>query len=379
MKNNIGINLIPFQSFSGSGNIIPFYIEGLLEADTNNNYFIFYNNDSQDIAKRISSLKIKYKNVITKSIIFPRIKFSLFIFQQIAIPYYFFVFRLKKMFTPTFAPIFFLFRNNVVIYYDAALHFFRKEDGYSRFSSILFDIFVVYCKLFSVKVLTLSDYSKEEYAKLFSVPFFNSNSVKLISCALPVSASVSLRSEDMTSKFGWKNSYFFYIGTALYHKNVANMIQAFLNFISTREDKNICFVLAGAQFTREKFDAKFPEYRESKEIIPIGVITEEEKKIIIRNSAAMFFVSYYEGFGLPILEAQTYGVPVITSNASSMPEVAGHGAVLVDPNSIEEMSLSLARVLDDLQFRDEVISEGRKNIDNYSWARCANLILNNLR
>ena len=86
------------------------------------------------------------------------------------------------------------------------------------------------------------------------------------------------------------------------------------------------------------------------------------------------FPSLYEGFGLPPLEAMACGTPVLTSKVSSLPEVAGDGALLVDPYSVEEIATGLARLLDDDDLRRDLVARGRARAAAFSWERSARAI-----
>ena len=89
----------------------------------------------------------------------------------------------------------------------------------------------------------------------------------------------------------------------------------------------------------------------------------------------MLFPSFYEGFGLPILEAQSLNIPILTSNTSSLPEIAGQGALLVNPYNIEEITLGINRITEDESLRNELIQKGLENIKKFSWQNSAEKLL----
>jgi glycosyltransferase involved in cell wall biosynthesis len=88
------------------------------------------------------------------------------------------------------------------------------------------------------------------------------------------------------------------------------------------------------------------------------------------------FPSFYEGFGIPILEAQASGLPVVTSSVSSMPEVAGEGALFVDPNNPTQIAEAVYKIISDQAVRDRLIALGQENIKKFSWEKCARKTLN---
>jgi glycosyltransferase involved in cell wall biosynthesis len=110
------------------------------------------------------------------------------------------------------------------------------------------------------------------------------------------------------------------------------------------------------------------------ELILAGVdkyISEEEKWQLLRNADVLIYPSFCEGFGFPPLEAQSVGVPIISSNVSAMPEILGDSALLVNPHNPEEISKAIYKVLNNEQLRNELIKKGQENVKRFSWPKCA--------
>ena len=95
---------------------------------------------------------------------------------------------------------------------------------------------------------------------------------------------------------------------------------------------------------------------------------------LYRGAEALIFPSLYEGFGLPILEAMACGVPVVTSNITGMPEVAGDAAILVDPRSVEQISRAMGHIANDCSVRKQLIQKGISRAAGFSWASTANRV-----
>ncbi len=107
------------------------------------------------------------------------------------------------------------------------------------------------------------------------------------------------------------------------------------------------------------------------DIIEKGYVNNKEKWPLLSQADAFVLPSFYEGFGMPILEAQSVGCPVITSNISSMPEVAGEGAAFVAPNSVENICHMLYKVISDKKLKENLINKGYQNVKRFSWQKCA--------
>ena len=106
-------------------------------------------------------------------------------------------------------------------------------------------------------------------------------------------------------------------------------------------------------------------------IIELGYVSEDEKWQLLGNADVFLFPSFYEGFGLPILEAQATSVPVLTSFYSSMPEVAGEGALFVNPQNPAQIAEAIFKIIDDRVLRDRLIKSGWENIKRFSWKTCS--------
>ena len=165
--------------------------------------------------------------------------------------------------------------------------------------------------------------------------------------------------------------FFLFIGRLEERKNVKGIIEAFELF-KTKTGLLHQLVLAGKPGYGYKYIKKqISKSKYQDQIIELGYVSEEEKWELLKKSEAFVFPSLYEGFGLPILEAQLVGTPVITSNTSSLPEVVGDGAIFVDPLATKKLARALVTLTTDSGRRADIIDKAAKNVDRFSWARCA--------
>lgn len=100
---------------------------------------------------------------------------------------------------------------------------------------------------------------------------------------------------------------------------------------------------------------------------------------VMRHATAFAYPAFAEGFGMPVAEAMASGVPVLTSNTTSLPEVAGDGALLVEPDSVEQIAAALGRLLDDARLRQQLVERGLRHVARFTWARSAEALLAGLR
>ncbi len=178
-----------------------------------------------------------------------------------------------------------------------------------------------------------------------------------------------------------KLPYFLFIGRLEERKNIVRLILAFTHFKRmTRSSHQL--ILAGGRgygFAHVAATVATSPYRD--DIIMPGFVTERKKWRLLRHATAFLFPTLYEGFGLPVLEAQSVGVPVITSALSSLPEVVGTGrdasALVVDPLNVNAIAAAMEQVLNPV-VRHDIIAKGYRNTERFTWAQCADAIAHTL-
>ena len=227
------------------------------------------------------------------------------------------------------------------------------------------------------RIIAVSENTKKDLMKLYKVPEgkieviyegisnfeFRISNQNLIS---------KLENSNIHSKFKIQNSKFLlFVGRLEERKNICGIISAF-EILKEKYNINHKLILAGKfGFGGEKIKDKINQSKYKDDIILPGYISDEEKFYLLKNADVFLFPTFYEGFGLPILEAQSVRTPVVTSNISSMPEVADGSAVLVDPNSPEEIAEAAYKLISDESWKNDIIEKGLENVKRFSWEKCA--------
>jgi glycosyltransferase involved in cell wall biosynthesis len=179
------------------------------------------------------------------------------------------------------------------------------------------------------------------------------------------------RIETVKARCGIASDYFLYLGTLQPRKNLARVIDAF-----AAAKTGAGLVLAGKRGWL--YDDLFAQVHrlglEGRVLFP-GYVAEEDKAALLGGALAFAFPSLYEGFGLPVLEAQACGCPVITSATSSLPEVAGDAALLVNPQDTSAIATAMQRIAAEPTLRETLIERGFANVRRFSWAACAQTVL----
>ncbi len=167
------------------------------------------------------------------------------------------------------------------------------------------------------------------------------------------------------------NGYFLFIGTLQPRKNVLKIIEAF-ELLSDEMQKNYPLVIVGREgWSAKKEVEKLQKLVEKGVVHWLGYVSFADKVALLQTASALVFPSLYEGFGLPVLEAFASRLPVITSNVSSLPEVAGDAAILVDPLDAEALSEAMKKVIENPEFFESLIQKGYLRASEMTWANCA--------
>ena len=176
--------------------------------------------------------------------------------------------------------------------------------------------------------------------------------------------------QALRSKYQLPDQYILYMGTLEPRKNIERIVDAFACFKqnNTSISADYKLILVGKKgWLYEPIFEKVRGYGIEKEVIFTGYVEEQDKPYLYQMASLFMFPSLYEGFGMPVLEAMAAGVPVITSNTSSLPEVAGDAAILIDPYDIEGMAMAIEAVLCNEAMRQELIHRGYNQVKKFNW------------
>ena len=220
-------------------------------------------------------------------------------------------------------------------------------------------------------ILTVSDFSKSDIVNTFNFPkekvFVAHLAPEDIYKPLNKEFSKSL----IKSNYSIEGNFILYIGGFSPRKNIVGLIEAFSK-LTKYYDGNISLVIAGKKgASYETYKNRASELNVSDKVIFPGFISLEHLPYLYNAAELFVYPSFYEGFGLPPVEAMACGIPVIASNTTSLPEIVGDCAVLIDPNNIDEIYSSMLRVLEDNMLRDKLILSGLIRVSELNWKHTA--------
>lgn len=238
----------------------------------------------------------------------------------------------------------------------------------SKLNRLWYRLIVPFAARRADKIIAVSDFSKSRILHWLDV---STDSVHTVH-------EGPLRSMDhepvswgrLRRQYNLTEDVFLSISSGLPNKNIYLLIQAYLMFVQRTASDNTCLVLVGHRAT-DDMEQLLEQSPYRNKVVFTGFITEREKVEFLKRSRLYIFSSLYEGFGLPVLEAQSCGLPLICSKAGSLPEIAGLGALYFDPSSVDDLALKLSEAYANESLREELIENGYQNAARYSWSRAA--------
>lgn len=230
-----------------------------------------------------------------------------------------------------------------------------------------------YYKLFTEKflskaarIVTVSDYSKKDILQHYPVP---AEKIDIISGAAkeyfrPLSWQ---EKEEVKNNYAEGKEYFLFTGGIHPRKNLINLLKAFSLFKKWQHSNMKLLVAGRLAWHYEEVIEKLKSYKYRNDVVLLGYLPEEQLAAVTAAAYAMVYPSFFEGFGLPIIEAMQSGVPVITSNASSMPETGGNAALYADPTDPDAIAKNMLNLYKDETLRSRLIESGKIQAARFSW------------
>ena len=233
-----------------------------------------------------------------------------------------------------------------------------------------------YSKQFALaadSIVTVSEFSKQDIIKLYGI---ESSKISVVYNGVnDLFQPIQIKEqEEVRKKYTSSNAYFLYTGSIHPRKNLHNILRAFEIF-KTKNNNSVKLLIVGRkawQYGEVTKVYQSMKFRES--VIFTGHIIPEELSKIMGAAIALVYTSFFEGFGIPIIEAMQSGTPVITSNISVMPETAGTAAVFVNPYEPQSIANAMERIHTDEQLRDKMIQLGLEHVKKYSWQKTSDAL-----
>lgn len=258
----------------------------------------------------------------------------------------------------------------LVVHDLAYLHF---PEQVSRINLSYYRYFMPRFLRKATHVVTVSEYTKQDIIQYFQTPS-SKISVACNGCRPEFKPLSAAEKQAIRVKYADGKAYFFYVGAVHPRKNVHHLIQAFDRFKESNQ-ADMQLLIAGRFLwqTGEVRDA-YEAAKHQEDIQFLGYVSDEELPRLMSAAMALTYISLFEGFGVPLLEAMHCDVPIITSNVSSLPEVAGEAALLVQPESVEAIANAMQQIAVNTELREQLIAAGRIQRKQFSWKKASAIV-----
>ncbi len=220
------------------------------------------------------------------------------------------------------------------------------------------------------RVATVSEYSKKDIAERYGV---SPDKIDVVyNGANPMFKPVGdPEKTKIRESYTEANPYFVFVGALHPRKNLVNLFKAFDLFKKTNNDNTKLLIVGEKQYWTDEIKTAYENMGFGNDVIFSGRLGLDELTKVVGSALALTYVSYFEGFGIPIVEAFYAGTPVITSNVTSMPEVAGDAALIIDPFSVESIARAMSQISTDEKLRKSLTEKGTERAKLFTWQKSA--------
>lgn len=341
---------------SGVGTYCRGLINGLARIDRENRYLIFTGND------RIPNLPDRFttESIDTAS------KVSALYFQSIGIA------RRMKRFRPHLLHSLKTHLNPwkscpaIITIHD--LIFLRRPEFYPASWKMYWKPMVMTAARLATAVIADSHNTAADVRDLLGVP---GEKIHVVHLGAPDVAPAAA-----TERPPHPSPYYLYVGNITVRKNVDGLVRAFDLCKQRFHIPHDLIVVGNLDWKGREILDGAARCASAASIAYRGYVSNEELSTLYRNAAAFVYLSHYEGFGLPVLEAMAHGCPVVAARTSSLPEVAGEAALLVDPDNVEEIASAMERCASSPELRSDLVRRGYERASRFTWEKTAEETLN---
>jgi len=352
---------------AGIGRYTEQVIKNLEEIDSQNQYFIFLQQDGYDAYRPKNP---NFKKVLAD--------FKVYGFgEQLLYPL---LLKSHKFdfvhFTHFNAPLFYRQKFLVTIHDLIISHY--PTSRATTLNPLLYKVKLFFYKLIikstakrADKIIAVSNYTKADIVKLLKI---NQAKIEVVYEGVHLSKAEN-QNCDILEKLNIKNRFLLYVGSAYPHKNLESLILAFKQIVKSEPDLQLALVGKNNFFYQrlERYVKENAKEVEDK-IIFTGYLSDDDLSCLYKKAALYVFPSLIEGFGLPPLEAQNYGLPVASSNKTCLPEILSGSAEYFDPINVSQITKTIIDLLNNLQKQEDLKIKGYENLKRFSWKDCASKI-----
>jgi glycosyltransferase involved in cell wall biosynthesis len=367
MRIGFDIRCLEERNISGVGEYTLELFKNMIDLDTKNTYVVFSNSFRGTASQNFGWLK-KYPNVEIKRFSFPNKIFNFFLWyfsfpkidRLIGGVDVFFAPNINFLAISTECPL-------LVTFHDLS---FERFPGYFDFTTRIWHQYFVQPRKIARAasgIIAVSDSTKKDLEEIYRVDPRKIGAVHHgVSEDFKEIDNDNPKLPEVQKKYHLPEKFILFLGNIESRKNIFSTAAAFDSLINKNKNiSNYKLVLVG------NLNKNFRKIIKNKNIIWCGYIDRKDRPYLYNLAKLLVYPSFFEGFGLPVLEATACGTPVVTSNNSSLPEVAGAAAILIDPNRPTELAKAMRNVILDNLLYDKMRKRGLAQAKKFGWGKCA--------
>lgn len=223
------------------------------------------------------------------------------------------------------------------------------------------------------RIVTVSSFSKEDIHSTYSI---ENEKIDVVYNGINTLYTTTSEEEKLIAKAKYSEgkNYFLFIGSLHPRKNITGLLLAYDAFRSSVESDVKLLIVGESMFKTADIERSFELLRFKSDVIFTGRLGNEALHQVLGASLALTFVPFFEGFGIPVIEAMNAGVPVICSNTTSLPEVGGDAVLYADPFDQSQIAKAMIKLYQDKELREELIEKGFRQKEKFSWDKTAGLL-----
>ncbi len=359
----IGIDIysfIPDKNFGVGPTVYAYNLVKHLVEQNSGHDFVIFTNEANHIffSPRPNCKIIKSKMPASKGIL--RV-----IHEQIVLPFYFYREKLDVIHFTGNVISFLLGRHSILTVHDLMWKYYLKSDWVPLYKKIYYSVLCPRSFKLARRIVTVSNFIKGE---LVFEERVRPDKIFVIHEAHGLGPEVELTPEEIRElEKEYPPGFLFSVTTTWPHKNLIVLLKA-LDWL--QENKNFdrrLIVVGQNRLSNDEINRYLQENHLDHQFISLGFVSDKELKYFYSRAGVFIFPSLYEGFGLPLLEAMRMGVPVVASQAASLPEIGKDACLYADPHAPEDFARQIHRLLEDENLRSEMITRGKLREKQFSW------------
>lgn len=365
----IAINTLPlYKTKVGMGRYIVELVNRIPILDKENTYFIYLSEKNQKF------FTIKSENVVFKKVPkFFTLPFAKICWEQIILPFLLVKENINLYHAPGF--VLPLIKQEKIKYVVtiADMTFFTHPKYHLQRKMWYFRAFIPSTLKKANKIITISENTKNNIVSLFPI-----SPQKIV--AIPLAADdmftdkarvIAWQEKEILQKYNIKKPYLLFVGMLEPRKNITGILHAF-EMLNEQDKKEITLVIVGKKgWMYDDIFRYVKVHNLENNVLFTGYVQDNELPALYKNAVCFLYPSFYEGFGIPVIEAMACGCPVITSNTSSLKEISGEAAILVEPSDTNAIKKAIIEIITNTKKRKELSIKGKRQTKQFNWQKMA--------